>query len=111
MKPADTRAVKLLAKIIAAGWFDVTRLASELVIDERTLGEYLAGKKVMPADRQLCLGRFLVANVPALARNGHQLVAQAQAAIRFHQLDRGRELPAERLGLVGGSHHRHRGAE
>lgn len=88
MKRVESRAVRLLTKIIAAGWFDVPRLAKELVVDERTLGTYLAGAAPMPPDRQLCLGLFLVANVPALARSGHQLVGQAKATIQFRQVDR-----------------------
>lgn len=88
MKPADSRAAKLLTKILAAGWYDLPRLANELVVDERTLGTYLSGEVRMPPERQLCLGRFLIANVPSLERSGHQLVAQAQAMIRFNEPER-----------------------
>ena len=88
LKPADSRATKLLTKVMAAGQFDAARLALELVVDEDTLGMYLSGAASIPPERQLCLGRFLIANVPSLARSGHQLVAQAQATIRFSEPER-----------------------
>ena len=77
------KATELLRRGLAAGWFDVPRMAVELVVDERTVGLYVNGAVAMPLERQLCFARFLIAHVPTLSRSGHNLLGQAQAAIRF----------------------------
>jgi len=76
-------AATLLAKIIASGWFDIQRIASELVTDERTVGSYVAGTEPMPLERQLCLARFLIERVPPLARQGHNLLGRVRAEAAF----------------------------
>jgi hypothetical protein len=83
VKPVDSEASRLLAKIIATGQSDVATMARVLVTDERTIGRYLAGDLAMPAARQLCLAQFLVNDMPGLAREGHRLLGRVQARIRF----------------------------
>jgi hypothetical protein len=83
MRPALSTAAKLLSAGIAAGRFDVTRIAAELVIDERTVGLYIAGSTPMPIDRQICLARFLIEHVPALSRQGHNLLSQLRSRVAF----------------------------
>src|SRR3954469_3394733 len=78
-----SKAVQLLTKIMAAGWFDVQRMASELVVTERTLAQYISGEIDMPLERQLCLAQFLIESVPSLARHGHNLRSQVRSAIQF----------------------------
>src|SRR2546430_13216840 len=80
----QNRATELLRKGLAAGWFDVQRIAGELVVDERTLGLYVSGALPMPLERQLCFALFLIAHVPSQARRGHNLLGRIQAEIRFH---------------------------
>lgn len=80
-------AVALLAKILAAGWYDTQRIASELVTDEQTLEVYLAGTAPMPLERQLCLARFLIETVPALSRQGHNLLGRVKAEIAYANND------------------------
>lgn len=78
-----SRAACLLAKVVAAGWFDVQRLATELVVSESMVGLYVSGAVDMPLERQLCLARFLIDNVPSLSRMGRNLLGQVQSAIAF----------------------------
>ena len=73
----------MLAKVVAAGWFDVQRLAAELVVTDNMIGLYMSGAVDMPLERQLCLARFLIDNVPSLARIGRNLLGQVQSAIAF----------------------------
>ncbi len=75
----------MLTKILAAGWFDVTRMATELVVSERTVALYISGELEMPLERQLCLAKFVIDNVPPLRRMGHNLLGQVQSAIAFKQ--------------------------
>lgn len=74
-------------RIIATGSYDMQRLAAELVVDERTIAEYISGAAEMPLDRQLCLARFAIGNVPELARFGRNLLGQIEAVARFTQSD------------------------
>lgn len=76
-------AVNLLIKIVAAGWFDIQQIAAELVVDERTVGRYLAGDLPMPPDRQVCLARFLIEKVPSLSRQGHNLLSRLKAQAAY----------------------------
>jgi hypothetical protein len=85
--PLQSEARRLLVKAIETGGFSPERLARELVVSERTLAQYAAGEVMIPAERQLCLAHFLVDNVPALAREGRNLVGKAQAQIRFRSTD------------------------
>ena len=80
-------AVALLAKIIDAGWFDVQRVASVLVSDEREVGLYLAGLAPMPLERQLCLALFLIDSVPPLSRQGHNLLSRVRAEMAYVKSD------------------------
>lgn len=82
-----SKAVQLLTRIVAAGWYDVPRLASELVVSERTIAQYMSGEAEMPLERQLCLAKFLISDVPPLSRHGHNLLSQVRAAIRFNGTD------------------------
>ena len=75
----------MLAKVIAAGWFDVRRLAIELVVTENMIALYMSGTVDMPLERQLCLARFLIDHVPPLARIGRNMLGQVQAAIEFRE--------------------------
>jgi hypothetical protein len=59
----------------------VDDLARELVVSPRELGEYLSGERIIPLTRQLCLALLVIERVPALARRGYALNAQARAAI------------------------------
>jgi hypothetical protein len=78
-----SRAAQLLSRLSATRWFDVQTLARELVVPVATVEAYLNGTLPIPLDRQLCLALFVIDNVPALARQGHQLHGQVQAAISF----------------------------
>ena len=84
MEPAkSSRALQLLEKVLTSGVFDEDGLARELVLTPAALKSYRAGRKPMPLDRQLCLALLLVEKVPSLARQGHQLRGQVQAAMAF----------------------------
>lgn len=78
-----SRAAQLLSRLSATRWFDLQTLARELVVPVATVEAYLNGTLPMPLDRQLCLSLFVIDKVPALARQGHQLHGQVQAAIAF----------------------------
>jgi hypothetical protein len=80
-----SRSAVLLRQIIVAGWFDVSRLAAELVVDERTIGLYMCGSLPMPIERRLCFAQFLIEHVPALSRHGHNLLSQLRAEVQFAQ--------------------------
>ena len=77
----------LLSKIITSEWFDIQRLARELVVPERTVALYMTGELEMPLERQACLARFLIAHVPQLARTSRNLLGQIQAAAAFATTD------------------------
>jgi hypothetical protein len=79
-----SRAVALLAKVVATSWFDFDELAQELVVSRQTLQAYLAGEVAMPLDRQLCLALFVIECVPPFARLGRQLQGQVSAALAFN---------------------------
>jgi hypothetical protein len=81
--PKLSRAAQLLSRLSGTRWFDLQTLAGELVVSAATVGAYLDGTLPMPLDRQLCLALFVIENVPPLARQGHQLHGQVQAAISF----------------------------
>jgi hypothetical protein len=78
-----TLAVRLLQRILNASHFDIGDVAAGLVVDERTVGRYLAGEITMPLDRQLCLARLVIENIPDLARSGRNLLSQVQAQYEF----------------------------
>lgn len=80
-----TRASALLAKVLAAGLYDPTQIASELAVTPEQIDGYLSGKIEMPLERQLCLALFVVERIPSLARSGHVLHGQVKAASAFHQ--------------------------
>ena len=65
------------------GWRRTT-LPLPCIFSERTIAQYMSGDLEMPLERQLCLAQFLIDNVPALARTGHNLLGQTRAAIRFN---------------------------
>ena len=77
------RAVVLLQRILAARPLGVDALAEALVVSRTRLHAYLSGIEAMPFERQLCLARFVIENLPDFARQGHQLRAQVAAAIAF----------------------------
>jgi hypothetical protein len=83
VKRAGSNAARILSAGIAAGRFDVTQIAAELITDERSIGLYIAGLAPMPIDRQICFARFLVEHVPALARQGHNLLSQLRSQVAF----------------------------
>ena len=78
-----TKAVQLLTRVLAANWFTIDELAEALVVDPRTVGRFISGDIEMPVDRQVCFAHFLIERVPALSRNGHNLLGQIAAAIAF----------------------------
>ena len=78
------RAVRLLTRVLATGWFDHEALANELVVTTAALESYVDGRAPMPLDRQMCLATFVIAKLPPLARDGHRLRGQVQAAVAFH---------------------------
>ena len=77
------RAATLLSKGVSSGWFDVERIAEELVVSKATVERYLSGEKEIPMERQIVLAKFLIDNVPPLARAGRSLLSQIQAAIAY----------------------------
>jgi hypothetical protein len=80
---SQTRAARLLARILETQWFDEKMLAAELVLSVDELRGYAEGRAVMPLNRQLALALFAIEKAPAFARFGHQLKAQVAAAFAY----------------------------
>ena len=97
--PVQSEARSLLIKAMATGRVDVERLATELVVTERTIARYLAGEIAIPVERQLCIAHFLIDNVPELGRRGRNLVGKVQAQIRYRNTDTVThgQMPASRM--------------
>jgi hypothetical protein len=81
----SSRALILLEKVVATGWFEPSALARALAVSDSTLERYLSDTLPIPLDRQLCLALFVIECLPALARSGHQLRRQVAAAIAFQE--------------------------
>jgi len=94
--PGRSLAINLLAKVVATGWFDRRYLADRLAVLAATLDAFIAGEEAMPLDQQLRLATFVIDELPVLARVGHRLRGQANAAMRFesHQTLTHRTYPA-----------------
>lgn len=73
----------MLRKLVATRWFELEAIARALVISDARLAAYLSESELIPLDRQLCLALFVIECVPPLARAGHQLRGQVNAAIAF----------------------------
>jgi hypothetical protein len=81
--PHHSEARSLLVKVMATDGFDAARLARELVVTEARIALYAAGDVAIPLERQLCLARLVIANIPELARRGRNLVGRVQAQMSF----------------------------
>jgi hypothetical protein len=82
-QPKRSRTAELLTKLLAAKQFTVEELAEVLVVDARTIGQYVSGEIDMPLDRQICFARLLVDRVPSFARRGRNLLGQIAASIEY----------------------------
>jgi hypothetical protein len=91
----------LLAKLVATRWFGGAAIAEALVVPEAMFDDYLAGIADIPLDRQLCLALFVIENVPALARSGHQLRSQVVAAAAFSERAANTGLQASSVARAG----------
>ncbi len=80
---SHSRAVHVLTKVLATGWYDHEAVAEELVVPVAAIDKFIEGKLSMPLDRQLCLALFVIEKVPPLARLGYQLRGQVKAAMAF----------------------------
>ncbi len=80
-------AILLLAKVMATEAMTADRVARELVATEAEIGEYLAGEREMPLDRQLRLAAFVIATVPALSRLAYRLRGQVAATAAYRARD------------------------
>lgn len=83
----DSRAARLLRKLVAEAGFDATTLATDLVVNAAQLEGYLCGELEMPFDRQLCLAVLVIERVPTLKRSGYALRGQVLAAMAVERGD------------------------
>lgn len=82
-RTCHSTSVRLLRKLLAAGWFPTDAVARALVVSDDTLQSYLTESKTMPLDRQLCLAQFVIECVPPLARAGQRLRGQVAATMNY----------------------------
>lgn len=82
-------AAQLLDRVVTTSGLDFQAIADVMVVPVATLLKYRDGTLRMPVERQLCLARFTIEHVPALARYGRQLHDQIAATIAFqtHQTE------------------------
>jgi hypothetical protein len=78
------RSAALLKALIARAEFSMPHLAETLDCAPDEVEAFAEGNPVMPLTRQLLLAEFVILKVPALARRGHALKAQAIAATSFN---------------------------
>jgi len=71
----------LLNKLVSMHHLELDVLATALTVTNATLDAYLVEASAIPLERQLRLAVFVIENVPALARSGHQLRGQVAAAM------------------------------
>ncbi|HKW46328.1 MAG TPA: hypothetical protein VJN70_02755 [Gemmatimonadaceae bacterium] len=77
-----SRAIQLLAKVVASGWLERDDLAKRLEIPSEVVESYVAGDLPMPLDHQLRLAAALE-DIPEFARAAQQLRGQVMAAKAF----------------------------
>jgi hypothetical protein len=80
-----TAAWRLLDKVVASKHAKHDAVARAVVVSDLMLDAYISGAQPIPLDRQLCLALFVIETIPALARAGHALRGQVQAAIMFQE--------------------------
>jgi hypothetical protein len=68
-----TRAVRLARTIVRERVLSREQLAVELAVSPVTLDMYLAGKRLMPIERQLCLAGVVISTVPRFKLEAYRL--------------------------------------
>lgn len=104
--PGRSLAVRLLAKIVAMESFDAGYVADQLAVLSHRLDSFIAAEEPMPLDCQQRLATFVIDQVPAFARIGHQLQAQVCAAMRYESHQTETSLSAPRRVWPTARHHR-----
>jgi hypothetical protein len=95
-----TRSATLLKSLLDEGTLPPARIARALECVETDLPALAHGDPMMPLGMQLRLALLVIAEVPLLARSGHALKAQVEAATSFHAR---RPVSADRPGWPKGS--------
>ena len=84
-KPARrSRAADLLAKLREAADFSPELLGAELGASSDEITAFIDGKESLSLDQQARIATIAIERVPSLARAGHRLAAQVDAARRYH---------------------------
>ena len=78
-----TRSAKLLKGLLAEGALPAPRIARALDCAESDLSPMALGEPVMTLEMQMRLADLLIAEVPAMARQGHSLKAQVEATMNY----------------------------
>ena len=79
-----SRAADLLAKLREAADFSPELLAAELRASGDEITAFIDGKESLSLDQQARIATIAIERVPSLARAGHRLAAQVDAARRYH---------------------------
>jgi hypothetical protein len=79
-----SRAVELLARVVAGGYMNRETLARELSLRLAKLERYETGAEAMPLNHQARLALLVIAKIPELMKQGNRLRGQVAAAIAYH---------------------------
>src|SRR4051812_4851788 len=84
-RPRRSRAVHLLREIVDSCNVAPSRIARRLDVTDEVLQAFISGDRDMPLDRQLTLAKFIIAEVPTRAGQGHNLLGQLKAAKAYKE--------------------------
>lgn len=82
-----SRASELLTKLLIAPGMTVETVAAELGIASPDVAAFANGSTPIPVDAQLRIASIAIDRAPDLARLGHRLKGQAEAAKRYEAKD------------------------